>query len=989
MDILIRLAGVQFGPYSEEQIQQHLAEGLLSLTDPAQLEGKEDWVPLGEALAKLHTTVATQPVKISQVHPPATDAPPKPAPEEESEAPKRAPTAPPGVTHLPPKRQDSNKVSLPAPGGDPAKKTILIGPTAPAVPSSSGQAGSSTVTTSPLASGSPGTKKLSRSSSVTAFAQKTAPLPTKLISAPSMPPTSPAPATPDAPPPPQPDAKEASPSSLIKALSAKTVPMRSTQAPPLSSAGPGTLPITTPLPTKPVPRPASGTVPPPSIVSALTKKLGQVEPPDPVQTDPPTLGLSAEVKTAKLPRPKTKVADTKAADTPAALISVEPVDEPSAPSAPRRILPGLICAWGVLALLAAYYVWSPYHAAASLRNAVGDGDPAELDAAIDFASVQASLKEQIKDQLAPAGSASSVVLSILDHSIDRYVTADGISALVQKSDAFAKEDQSQLISPDVAAKLLLTFSNQPVRNQGLVSLGDFVLDRDAALLHLQYWGLGWKLKQADLRLPAQPGAASTLLAPVIDTYLERGDAKAKKGDWNGAIADFTQVLAIDPQSSIAYNDRGAVRQSKGDLDGALKDYTQALAIDPQMAAAYDGRGNVKAAGNDLVGAIADYTQAVHFDPSMAAAYDGRGNAKTDQDDLDGAIADFTQAIAIDPTMANAYSDRGFARQANGNFDGAISDYTQALMLKPKTASAYYNRGLAKLSQGNFDAAIVDFDQALAIDPKIPDAYYYRGNAKNANHDLDGAIADFTQAVALNPKRALAYCNRGLARQAKGDLDGAVADYTQALAIDPKIASAYYNRGLIEEQKNDLDSAIADSTQALYLDPKNGLAYYNRGFAKLAKGNLDGAADDLKEFYDLAPKDPNADHARLYLWLIAREQNPTMDADQELTEALENSWNSSPDDMVSKTAAFLLGRTSEAAYLAAAASPDAKIDQAQHCQAWYFAGMRRLLTGDKMTAVDYFRKCLATKQMDYCEYILAKAELQALEPAPPPAPVKSP
>ena len=48
-------------------------------------------------------------------------------------------------------------------------------------------------------------------------------------------------------------------------------------------------------------------------------------------------------------------------------------------------------------------------------------------------------------------------------------------------------------------------------------------------------------------------------------------------------------------------------------------------------------------------------------------------------------------------------------------------------------------------------------------------------------------------------------------------------------------------------------------------------------------------------------------------------------------------------------------------------------------------MKRLLMGDKNTAVDYFHKCLATNQKDHPEYILAQAELQELESAPPPTP----
>jgi hypothetical protein len=66
-------------------------------------------------------------------------------------------------------------------------------------------------------------------------------------------------------------------------------------------------------------------------------------------------------------------------------------------------------------------------------------------------------------------------------------------------------------------------------------------------------------------------------------------------------------------------------------------------------------------------------------------------------------------------------------------------------------------------------------------------------------------------------------------------------------------------------------------------------------------------------------------------------------------------------------------------IAAAASPDGPKDKGQHCEAWYFAGMKRLLAGDKPGAIEAFHKCLTTGQKDYCEFLLAEAELQALEP----------
>ena len=138
-----------------------------------------------------------------------------------------------------------------------------------------------------------------------------------------------------------------------------------------------------------------------------------------------------------------------------------------------------------------------------------------------------------------------------------------------------------------------------MKSQRLVSAGDFTVDIDTALLHLQFGGLEWKLKRIDLRPDLLASATSAgagnsispLLSPVVDTYLERGEAQGEKGDWKGAIAEYTQVLAIDPKSSAAYAARGSARQSQNDLDGAIADYTQAMTIDSaQMAVAYNDRG---------------------------------------------------------------------------------------------------------------------------------------------------------------------------------------------------------------------------------------------------------------------------------------------------------------------------------------------------------------------------------------------------------------
>jgi tetratricopeptide (TPR) repeat protein len=1036
MDIHIQLAGVSLGPYSEKQVRDYITEGLLSMEDKARIEGSLDWIPVSDLVALLPPVAEPAPPVDSDSifvdpEPLTAQAPAAPAPEADPEY--ESLIEPPPASHQTknPEPAENPYTAKTRPLGPPASgtlsasgqvKTKPLGPLAPTAPTGRPKgvtASKSVSTTAPLAQA---TKKMSRTALAQALQNRTEPLPGRTATAPapksapnSLPPTEvptgaatkPETTGPMAsgvaevatPAPTMPVSKKASGlPSLLRALTAKTVPMRNvtpesagvTESPPPGAPPPGraTMPVTTPLPTKAIINPAARR-------DNRTATPQQSAPPSPPAPEP-------ETATEKLPVPVSKkaadlrakaaqrAAEREAAEAPPesedkTAPEAEPSDEPSTPPARKRRLPLLLVLTGVTAVAGAYYVWSPYHASNALRDAMATGSAADLQNLVDFDSLRASLKQQAQSLTQGASApADADALGMVDKSIDAYVTPDGIAGLVSKNRDQKSSDD--LIAPAVAANLVTSFVNQPLRSQSFAAPNDFVLQTDVGNMHLNFHGGHWLLTHIDIQpklaMPAEAAGAPPGLVPVVQTYHARGLGDANANRWAPAIANFTQAIALAPQSTAASDARAAANVAKGDFDAAIKDYSQALTVDPADTTALNGRGNARVAKGDFDGAIGDFSDAVKADPTLASAYDNLGRAKSAKNDLDGAIQDFTKAIAIDPTLAGAFTDRGIARQAHGNLDGAVKDYTDAIALKPHSARTYLNRGLARISQNKLPEAIHDFDKAIELDPSITDAWFQRGNVKSALHDSNGAIADFTQTLALDPKNALAYCSRGVAHEDKGELDAALKDYSNALDLDGRIAIAYFRRALIEVRQGNPDGAIADTSQSLDLDPKNAQAYYYRGFAKLLRGNFDGAAADLRLFCDAAPHDRFADNAHLYLWLIAKQQNNHTDPDQDLSDALENGWNTPADDFTAKTAAFLLGRVTESDYLTAANSADTNVNATQNCQASYFAGMKRLIMGDRGTANDYFQKCLATGKKDFCEYILAQAELQ--QPAPPPS-----
>jgi tetratricopeptide (TPR) repeat protein len=62
------------------------------------------------------------------------------------------------------------------------------------------------------------------------------------------------------------------------------------------------------------------------------------------------------------------------------------------------------------------------------------------------------------------------------------------------------------------------------------------------------------------------------------TYFDRGFAKQKKVDLNGAMADLNQAIELNPQYGLAYRNRGNAKRKKGDLDGAIADFNRAIQL---------------------------------------------------------------------------------------------------------------------------------------------------------------------------------------------------------------------------------------------------------------------------------------------------------------------------------------------------------------------------------------------------------------------------
>ncbi len=119
-------------------------------------------------------------------------------------------------------------------------------------------------------------------------------------------------------------------------------------------------------------------------------------------------------------------------------------------------------------------------------------------------------------------------------------------------------------------------------------------------------------------------------------------------NYEGAIADYTESLKLNPIAVPAYNNRGVAFRRLGKFEAAIADFDAALAREPDDAAAFANRAISKDELGRTQEAIDDVSKAIEVAPGDGAYWQERGSYRTRLELWDDAIGDFDEAVALDP-----------------------------------------------------------------------------------------------------------------------------------------------------------------------------------------------------------------------------------------------------------------------------------------------------------------------------------------------------
>jgi tetratricopeptide (TPR) repeat protein len=339
--------------------------------------------------------------------------------------------------------------------------------------------------------------------------------------------------------------------------------------------------------------------------------------------------------------------------------------------------------------------------------------------------------------------------------------------------------------------------------------------------------------------------------PLALLYTSRGTARYRNDDVDGAMADFSQAIKIDPDAANAYSDRGSLYRQQGDPDRALADVEQAIKLNPNMSPAYFMRGLLRSDKRDYDQAIQDFDRAIQGSPEFLGAYIARGDAYRRKGDRAHATADYNKALSLNPNderkkeinaalyalgsaLPAAPAPEAAATQPSqpepagaGAESGGGGGNASPTPSAPAEAKPTVEAGDPKSDPDYQSCRKARGDDELAACTRVIESGKFsqdfiplaiRAGLYSDKDQLDPAINDLDQAIALKPDQPALFTNRGDYYRRKGDLNRAIDDLSHAVELNANLLLAYWDRGRAYQAKGDAEHARADYNKALSLNP---------------------------------------------------------------------------------------------------------------------------------------------------------------------------
>lgn len=326
----------------------------------------------------------------------------------------------------------------------------------------------------------------------------------------------------------------------------------------------------------------------------------------------------------------------------------------------------------------------------------------------------------------------------------------------------------------------------------------------------------------------------------------------------GAYALGAQLPAAGSDALLQH---AIALQQAGDLDGAIKEYREYLAAQPDSLQARSNLGATLARAGRYEEAIAEYDAGLRSSPDSPVLLLNLGLAYYKTGRYGEAAARFERALTLAPQFQQqATLLLAVCYNSLGRFKEAVAVLAPLEQEKAGDLGFDYAYGAALIGDGQQAAGAAVIDRILSHGDSA-EAYLLRGTLELSAHERDKARVDLEKAVALNTRLPGAHARLGELLLAEGESERARAAFAQELALDPDEFTSNLNMGVLAKEDQIYADARRYLEHALKTRPNDPGVRYQIATVDLATGNLEKAQQSLEVLIRESPQFAEA-HATL-------------------------------------------------------------------------------------------------------------------------------
>jgi len=332
----------------------------------------------------------------------------------------------------------------------------------------------------------------------------------------------------------------------------------------------------------------------------------------------------------------------------------------------------------------------------------------------------------------------------------------------------------------------------------------------------------------------------------VRSWIAHATALHGNGKTLEAERALRRALEVEPRDLRVYSTLARWKRQRGDPEGAMAVYREMLAKSPDHRGTLLDLAELQRSDGDLEGALVTLHRLVAAHPDDADAGKQLGFALYQANSFDESIEHFERVLEAAPSDWESVFFLGAVKRRVD-----AEDEARVLFESIPESHDYYAQARTQLSSlhekhGRYAEALVEIERAKAAEPSR-ELELYAATLRSKTGDYDGAVDFLQEMLEESPEDDSLLYNLGLVYHEGGRGDDALEAMERAVALNPENADALNFIGYSwAERGENLEKAEDYVRRAMKLEPENGFivdslgwVYYMRA-RKLMEAGEDAA-----------------------------------------------------------------------------------------------------------------------------------------------------